>query len=400
MKYNKIASLLFVLSAGSMMFAQDDLINKLKSNQSQNAHFKFITLKDVGATSVKNQGSSGTCWSYSGNSFLESEMQRMGKKPVDLAEIFTARNSYHDKAKLYVLNNGAISWGDGGELHDVINMYKKYGAVPQDVYTGLKPGQTTNNFKEMQDKIKPVLDSLVQAATKGKLSDNWMSSVDTILDEYLGKVPTTFTYEGKSYNPKTFAKEVVGIDAEDYVELSSYKDYPYFQKFVNPIPDNWSHDSDWNVPMTDITAIVDNAISKGYSIGWATDVSEPYFSYKNGVAYVPDVNLDQITPEVKKELFTEPKKDKTITEDMRQNALNNLSTTDDHGMHIVGLAKDQTGKEYYMVKNSWGVTNDFEGYIYVTRPYVEYKSTAILVHKNAIPKSILKQLKPTKNIGL
>ena len=175
MKNRKITSLLFVLLAGSMVFAQDDLINKLKNNQSQNANFKFTTLKDVGATSVKNQGSSGTCWSYSGNSFLESEMQRMGKKPVDLAEIFTARNSYHDKAKLYVLNNGAISWGDGGELHDVVNMYKKYGAVPQDAYTGLKEGQKLNNFKEMQEKLKPVLDSLVQAATKGKLSDNYIN---------------------------------------------------------------------------------------------------------------------------------------------------------------------------------------------------------------------------------
>ncbi len=182
MKNTKFASLLFVLSAGSMMFAQDDFINKLKNNQSQNANFQFTTLKDVGATSVKNQGSSGTCWSYSGNSFLESEMQRMGKKPVDLAEIFTARNSYHDKAKLYVLNNGAISWGDGGELHDVVNMYKKYGAVPQDVYTGLKQGQSLNNFSEMQGKLKPVLDSLVQAASKGKLTDNWMASVDAILD--------------------------------------------------------------------------------------------------------------------------------------------------------------------------------------------------------------------------
>ncbi len=206
----------------------------------------------------------------------------MGKKPVDLAEIFTARNSYHDKAKLYVLNNGAISWGDGGELHDVINMYKKYGAVPQDVYTGLKAGQTTNNFKEMQGKLKPVLDSLVQASSKGKLTDNWMDSVDAILDEYLGKVPANFTYEGKNYTPKTFAKEVVGINPEDYVELSSYKDYPYYQKFVVPIPDNWSHDSDWNVPMKDLTSIIDNAVTKGYSVGWATDVSEPYFSYKNG----------------------------------------------------------------------------------------------------------------------
>jgi bleomycin hydrolase len=400
MKKTRFASLLLVCCAGSMILAQDELINKLKNNQSENTNFQFTTLKDVGATSVKNQGSSGTCWSYSGNSFLESEMQRMGKKPVDLSEIFTARNSYHDKAKLYVLTGGAISWGDGGELHDVINMYKKYGAVPQDVYTGLKAGQTLNNFKEMQDKLKPVLDSLVAASSKSKLSDNWMSAVDAVLDEYLGKVPASFSYEGKTYTPQTFAKQVVAINPDDYVELSSYKDYPYYQKFVVPIPDNWSHDADWNVPMADLTAIIDNSVKKGYSVGWATDVSEPYFSYKNGVAYVPDVDLDQITKANKATLFTEPKKDKAITEDLRQTALNNLSTTDDHGMHIVGLAKDQSGKEYYMVKNSWGVTNDYNGYIYVTRPYVEYKSTAILVHKNAIPKTIRRQLKPSKSIGL
>ena len=399
MKDKKIIALA-LLSFGSLAFGQDDLINKLKNNQSQNPNFQFSIIQEIDNTPVKNQGSSGTCWSYSGNSFVESEMKRMGKNPVDIAEIFTARNSYHDKAKLYVLNNGAISWGDGGELHDVINMYKKYGTVPQQAYTGLKEGQTKNDFKEMQGKLKPVLDSLVAASQKGKLSDNWLASVDNILDQYLGKIPKNFMYNGQYYTPKSFASEVVGLNPEDYVEISSYKDYPYYQRFVVPIPDNWSHDTDWNVPMNALTEIIDYSLSKGYTIGWATDVSEPYFSYKNGVAYVPDVDLDNMSTEVKKDLFSGPKPDRTITEDMRQKALNNLSTTDDHGMHIVGLAKDQSGKEYYVVKNSWGTTNDYEGYLFVSKPYVLYKSTAILVNKKGIPKSILKKLKPTKNIGL
>ncbi|AQX07424.1 aminopeptidase [Elizabethkingia ursingii] len=391
--------LLTMLTAGSMAFAQDNLVNSLKNNQSENPDFKFTVVKELGNTSIKNQGSSGTCWSYSGNSFLESEMIRMGKPAVDLAEIFTARNAYHDKAKQYVLFGGAISWGDGGELHDVINMYKKYGAVPQEVYSGLQAGQTKNNFGEMQSVIKSMLDAYVKNP-QGKLSANWLTNVDNVLDSYLGEYPKEFTYKGKRYTPQTFAKDVVGINPDDYVELTSYKDYPYYQRFVAPIPDNWSHDSMWNIPMDDLTKIVDNAVDKGYTVGWATDVSEPYFSYKNGVAYVPDVDLNNIDAQTKANLFKGPRPDKKITEDMRQEALNNLTTTDDHGMQIVGLAKDQTGKEYYMVKNSWGVTNDYQGYLYVTRPYVQYKSTGILVHKNAIPKDILNKLKPNTNIGL
>ncbi|MBT0550831.1 C1 family peptidase [Riemerella anatipestifer] len=390
---------LAMVSCATFAFAQDGLVNSLKNNQSENPDFKFTVIKENGATPVKDQGSSGTCWSYSGNSFLESEMIRMGKAPVDLAEIFTARNSYHDKAKLYVLNGGAISWGDGGELHDVINMYRKYGAVPQEVYSGLKEGQTRNNFSEMQAIIKSMLDAYVKNPS-GKLSSNWLSNIDAILDSYLGKYPTQFTYKGKQYTPQTFAKEVVGIVPEDYVGISSYKDYAYYERFVVPIPDNWSHETMWNVPMEDLTTIIDYAIKNGHTVGWATDVSEPYFSYKNGVAYVPDLDLDNLNAATKKDLFKGPKPDKKITEEMRQEALNNLTTTDDHGMHIVGIAKDQTGKEYYMVKNSWGTTNDYEGYLYVTKPYVLYKTTGILLHKDGIPNNITKKFKINTNIGL
>lgn len=391
--------ILALLTVGVTLSAQDNLVNSLKNNHSQGADFKFTVIKENGRTSVKNQGSSGTCWSYSGNSFIESEMIRMGKQPVDIAEIFTARQVYHDKAKLYVLNSGSIAWGEGGALHDVINIYRKYGVVPQEAYTGLLHGATKNNFTEMSEVIKAMLDVYVKNPAR-KLSPNWLTNIDNILDSYLGKYPESFIYNGKKYTPQTFAKEVVGINPEDYVELSSYKDYPYYERFVVPVPDNWSHDTNWNVPMEDLTKIIDNAIAKGYTVGWATDVSEPYFSYKNGVAYVPDIDLNNITAQVKEGLFKGPKPDKKITENMRQEGLNNLTTTDDHGMQIVGLAKDQTGKEYYMVKNSWGSTNDFEGYLYVTRPYVQFKSTAILVHKDAIPAEIIKKLKSPRGIGL
>ena len=387
-----------MMSCGVLFSAQDNLVNSLKNNKSENPDFQFTTIKRNDVTSVKNQGSSGTCWSYSGNSFLESEMIRMGKQPVDIAEIYTARQVYRDKAKLYVLNGGSLEWGEGGALHDVINMYTKYGAVPQEAYTGLLHGATRNNFKEMSAVIKNMLDAYVKNPA-GKLSPNWLSNIDNVLDSYLGKYPESFFYNGKRYTPQTFAKEVIGINPENYVGISSYKDYPYYQRFVLPVPDNWSHDTNWNVPMEELTKIIDNAIQKGFTVGWATDVSEPYFSYKNGVAYVPDLDLDNISDEQRADLFKGPKPDKKITEDMRQLGLNNLTTTDDHGMQIVGLAKDQTGKEYYIVKNSWGETNDYQGYIYVTKPYVQFKSTAILVHKDAIPTEILKKLKPTTNIG-
>ena len=397
---NKVKFSLIALSFGACLFAQDNLVNSLKNNHSENPDFKFTIIKENGATSVKDQGSSGTCWSYSGNSFLESEMIRMGKQPIDLAEIFTARMSYHDKAKLYVLNNGTgITWGEGGALHDVINMFRKYGIVPQETYTGLVNGQTRNNFAEMSEVIKEMLNVYAKNPSK-KLSSNWLDNIDSMLDAYLGKIPETFTYNNKKYTPKTFAKEVVGINPDDYVEISSYKDYPYYKPFVLPVPDNWSHDRVWNVPMEELTTIIDYAIKNGYTVGWATDVSEPYFSYKNGIAYVPNINLNNIDAETKANLFNGPKPDKVITEDMRQDALNNLTTTDDHGMQITGLAKDQTGKEYYIVKNSWGSTNDYKGYLYATKPYVQFKSTAILVHKDGIPKDILKKLKVSNSPSL
>ena len=397
---NKVKFSLIALSFGASLFAQDNLVNSLKNNHSENPDFKFTIIKENGATSVKDQGSSGTCWSYSGNSFLESEMIRMGKQPIDLAEIFTARMSYHDKAKLYVLNNGTgITWGEGGALHDVINMFRKYGIVPQETYTGLVNGQTRNNFAEMSEVIKEMLNVYAKNPSK-KLSANWLDNIDSMLDAYLGKIPETFTYNNKKYTPKTFAKEVVGINPDDYEEISSYKDYPYYKPFVLPVPDNWSHDRVWNVPMEELTTIIDYAIKNGYTVGWATDVSEPYFSYKNGIAYVPNINLNNIDAETKANLFNGPKPDKVITEDMRQDALNNLTTTDDHGMQITGLAKDQTGKEYYIVKNSWGSTNDYKGYLYATKPYVQFKSTAILVHKDGIPKDILKKLKVSNSPSL
>jgi len=383
------------LMAGGMHHAaaQDYLVNSLKNNQSANSKDSFI-FKDViniENTPVKNQGSSGTCWSYSANSFLESEMIRLGKQPVEISQIYTARNAYIEKGKNYVRMHGAITLGDGGALHDVINMYRKYGALPQAAYTGLNYGTTNNKFGEMA----AINESLLAAVVKnpnGELTPNWEKAYTAVIDSYLGEVPKNFDYKGKKYTPQTFAKDVIGINPDEYVELSSFTDYPYYDKFVLMVPDNWSLDLMYNVKINDMTDIIDNALKNGYTVGWAGDVSEKGFSWKNGVAYIPSKNFTDMTPEEKEGIFKGPQAEMEITPELRQKAFDNYQTTDDHGMHIVGLSKDQNGKEYYIVKNSWGATNDYKGYLYMTKNFVKYKTTAILLNKGGIPKDISKKL--------
>jgi bleomycin hydrolase len=373
--------------------AQDDLIKKLENNKSDSAKkkFDFKEIIRLDCTNVKAQGSSGTCWSYSTNSFLESEMIRMGKKPVDLAEIFTARNVYIEKAENYIKMHGAVSWGDGGECHDAINMYAKYGALPQSVYSGLHHGATKNQFGEMQAVLKGMLDAWVRNPN-GKINPDWKKIFTGVLDSYLGKVPETFKYHGKEYTPKSFADEVVGIHPEDYVELASFTDKPYYEQSIFMVPDNWNFEKVYNIHMHEITDIIDHALEKGYTVAWAADVSEKYFSWKSGVAFVPEKEWDDMSEEEQKDLFNGPKPERKITARKRQLGLDDYATTDDHGMHIVGKATDKNGREYYIVKNSWGEKNDYKGYIYVTKNYVLYKTTAILLHKKGLPGEIRRKL--------
>lgn len=390
----KKVALLCALALPYMSYAQDDLIKKLDGNESDSAKkkFTFTHIIDLEKTNIKNQGKSGTCWSYSTNSFLESEMAKLGKEPVDLAEIYTARCVYKERAENYVRMHGEFSYGDGGACHDVINMYAKYGALPQNVYSGLNYGTDKNVFGEMQGILKAMLDVVVKNPNR-KITPNWKKAFEAVLDAYLGKVPETFNYNGKLYTAKSFARDVVGIDPDNYVELSSFSYQPYYERSILMVPDNWSLDKVYNVKLQDITSTIDYALKNGYTVAWATDVSEKYFSWKNGVAFVPEKDWADMEDEEQEELFNGPKPDRKITEVMRQEAFDNYTTTDDHGMHIVGLAKDQNGKEYYIVKNSWGEKNDYEGYIYVTKAYVEYKTTAFLLNKNAIPASLKSKLK-------
>lgn len=387
-----LAALIFGLSIPTVSFAQDDLINKVKDNQSANSkeHFVFTDVINLENTSVKDQGSSGTCWSYSGNSFIESEMIRMGKKPIELAQIYTARNAYIEKGRMFVRMHGAVELGEGGAFHDVMNMYKKYGTVPREVYTGLSDGQTRNNFAEMSSMLEAILNSVIK---NDKLSDHWLKAYTAVIDTYLGNAPEEFMYEGKKYTPKTFADKVIGINPDDYLEISSFTEYPYYTQFTLLVPDNWSFDLVWNVKMDELVEIVDYALKNGYTVAWGGDVSEKGFSWKNGVAYVPEVDFFQMSPTQRENMFNGPKPEKKVSEEDRQKAFDRYETTDDHGMHIVGIAKDQNGKEYYIVKNSWGLTNDYKGYMYMTKEFMKYKATDIMVHKDGVPKHIAQKLK-------
>ncbi|MBE8713878.1 aminopeptidase C [Sphingobacterium hungaricum] len=384
-----LAAALFTASFHAQ--AQDNLINSLKANVSDNSKegFKFTEVINLGNTSIKDQGSSGTCWAYSGNSFLESEMIRMGKQPVDISPIFTARNTYLEKAVTYVRLHGDQAQGDGGQLHDVLTIFRKYGAVPKDVYTGLKPGQTRNNFSEMGSLLQGMNETIVK---NKKLSPTWKTAFAAAMDAYLGEVPESFTYAGKTYTPRTFADQVIGINPDDYVGISSFDAYPYHKPFVLLIPDNWSFESFQNVEINELTDVIDEALKNGYTVAWATDVSEKNFSWKNGVAFVPEKPFEQLTKEEQDNLFNGPKPEANITPQQRQEAFDDYSTTDDHGMHIVGLVKDQNGKEYYIVKNSWGESNDYKGYMYATKEYVRYKTISLLVHKNALKPALKNKL--------
>ncbi|HVB02556.1 MAG TPA: C1 family peptidase [Chitinophagaceae bacterium] len=391
----KISLLLFILiGTVASVVAQVDLKNRIINNQSDNskAGFQFTTVVNAEATPVENQAASGTCWSYSTNSFLESEMIKAGGPDIHLSPIYSARCAYMEKAENYVRMHGAVSWGDGGEPHDVINMFARYGAIPETEYTGLNYGTKQNDFGEMMAILKGMLDQVIKAPNHGKLTPVWKDAFSKVLDTYLGVVPTTFNYQGKVYTPMTFAKDVVALKPDNYIEFISQTNTPYWKKSMMLVPDNWEFQHDWNIPMDDMTAIIDYALQHGYTVAWGADVSEKYFSWKSGIAYVPETSFREMTPEERADMFDGPKPELDITPQLRQEAFDDYQTTDDHGMQITGIAKDQTGKQWYIVKNSWGTNNIYKGYLYVSKDYVKYKTTSFMVNKSAIPEDIKQKI--------
>ena len=367
-----------------LSYAQEDKIT--------DSLYQFTEIININTTSVKNQGSSGTCWSYSALSFLETEVLRKTGNLYDLSEMFVVFNTYWEKADRYVRMHGKINFGQGGALIDVTEMYRKYGAVPQEVYEGLSYGTDINRHGELDAVLKGMLDAIIQNKNR-KLTPVWKEAYRKVLETYLGQYPESFEYGGKTYTPRSFADTHLKLNADDYLQFTSWTDNEYYSNMVILVPDNWLFGKAYNIPLDHLETIVDNALRKGYSVAWAQDVSEKGFSWKHGVAYVPEKPFDDMSDEEKKQMFGGPADEMTITAEIRQQAFDNYTTTDDHGMHIVGMAKDNTGKEYYIVKNSWDTKNIFEGYIYVTKAFFNYKTISIMLHKDAVPADILKKLK-------
>ncbi|MDX8340727.1 C1 family peptidase [Draconibacterium sp. IB214405] len=376
-----------------------------KKKEEEAKGYVFEDEIELAATSVKDQYRSGTCWSFSGLSFLESEMLRLGKPEVDLSEMFIVWHTYSQKAKKHVRVHGNLNFTAGGAFHDVTNMIREFGIVPESVYDGLNYGEEKHVHGEMDNLLKQSVDAIVK---NKKLSTAWLDAVESTLNSYLGDLPVKFEYEGKQYTPQSFASDYVGLNMDDYVEISSYTHHPFYDKFILEVPDNWSWDEVYNVPLNELEEIIDYALNNGLTVAWATDISEKGWATSNkGVAVVPETPAEDMSDaeiakwealpekEKQKELYKleNPVHEMVVTQEMRQTAFDNYQTTDDHGMHIIGTAKDQNGHTFYKVKNSWGDYNKYEGYFYASKPYVNYKTMCIMVHKDGIPQSIREKLK-------
>jgi bleomycin hydrolase len=307
---------------------------------------------------------------------------RMGKKPYDLSEMFVVRETYEDKAEKYARMHGSCTFAGGGEYHDLINITRELGLVPDDVYPGLNYGETKHNHSEMDAALKGYMDGVLKSS---KLSTAWLAGVNGILDAYLGKDPDNFLYEGKTYTPAS-------INPDDYVIFTSFSHQPFYKQFVLDVPDNWASGTCFNLPLNEFTEVIDNAVTNGYTVAWASDISDKGFSMKQGVAIVPVKNWNEMSEEEASKMFAGPHPQKVITQEIRQKEYDNYATTDDHGMHIVGLAVDQEGNTFYKVKNSWGITGKYDGFIYVSKQFVQLKTTNCMVNKDAIPAAIAKKM--------
>lgn len=394
MDIKKIILALTVAVSATYAFAQE------KAGDSKPAEYEFTVIKEAPVTSIKNQYRSGTCWCFSALSFLESEIIRMkGCNDIDLSEMFVVGKSYHDRGIKYVRLDGALGFSAGSSFGDVLHVVDDYGIVPQSAMSGMNYGTD----KPEQSELDAVLEAYIKAVTENpnrKLTTAWLKGYDGIINAYLGEYPTQFEYNGASYTPESF-RDWLGINADDYVNLTSFTHHPFYEPFIIEVRDNWRWDSAYNLPIDEFMEVMYNAIDKGFTIAWGSDVSEAGFT-RNGLATVPDVDQkpgagsDQEhwlgKDESAKPQVITSSSEKTITQEMRQIAYDNKQTTDDHGMHIYGLAQDQDGNKFFIVKNSWGDAGKYNGIWYASDAFVRYKTLNIVVHKDALPKDIKKKL--------
>ena len=393
----------FFVSALMLAFALSSVSAKDKK-KTEDEGYVFTTVKELKITPVKNQNRTGTCWCFSTLGFLESELLRMGKGEYDLSEMFIVSKNYKDKAEKFVRLHGELNYAQGGSFEDVLQAWKDYGIVPESVMNGLQYGEDMHVHNELESASRAYLDQIIKNPNR-KLSTAWKKGFDGIIDAYLGTAPEKFTYNGKEYTPKSFAAEL-GINPDDYVSLTSYTHHPFYSEFAIEVQDNWRWATSYNLPIDELMQVFENAINTGYTIAWGADVSEKGFT-RNGIGVIPDIesmersgsdqdrwlglSTSEKDAEIKK-MMEKPCKELEVTQEMRQEAYDNYETTDDHGMQIYGIAKDQTGKKFYMIKNSWGTDNKYKGTWYISENFVKYKTMNIVVHKDALPQAIKDKL--------
>ncbi|MCD6346062.1 MAG: aminopeptidase [Bacteroidales bacterium] len=377
-KNTKYLSLLIALILIVPFSANAQLFHKKKKQQVKDAYHFTIEIENA-RTPIKSQGRSSTCWAFSGTSFLESELQRIGKDTTELSVMYTVMNTYREKADRYARWHGKIEFGPGGAFHDVIYSIKKYGIVPMTVYTGNEIQEPVAMHGEMDAVLKGYMDGILKSR---KPTSVWKKGFDNLLTAYMGDIPEEFTYKGQTYTPASYAVSL-GLNLDDYVEISSFTHHPFYESFVLEVPDNWLRDEVYNVKLDELIEIIDYSIQHGYTVAWGADLGKG-FNYKLGVAVVPPDDWDGKT--------FKPGMEPVVTQERRQLEFDNYSTTDDHGMHFVGIAKDQDGNKYYVEKNSWGEGNKFKGYSYVSEQYVRLKTTDLMVNKNGIPPKLRAKL--------
>ena len=401
MKLLKTISILMLAGAVSVpAFAQ-----KKNKKAQEPEGYVFTTVKANYVTPVKDQNKTGTCWCFSGISFLESEAIKKGAPAdLDLSEMFVVSKSYTDRAIKFVQLDRNLHFGPGADFGDLLYVLGRDGIVPNSVMPGLNYGETGHVHGELTGVLRGYVNAVASNPNR-KLSTAWVKGLNNVIAAYLGEIPQTFTYEGKEYTPKTYA-ESLGLNPDDYIAFTSFTHHPFYGKFAIEVMDNWRFTQYYNVPLEEMMEIMDYAIENGYTVGWTSDMTEKSWG-ENGLAIIPDVEANMgagsdearwigVSKEEKEAALyntKSPGKEKVITQEMRQIAYDNKETTDDHAMHIYGIAKDQNGTKYYMVKNSWGEFGDYKGHNYASEAYVKYKTMNILVNKKAVPAHILEKLK-------